>query len=86
MSIKKIPTINIELDGMPPMDDCGRAATEYIDILERIEKLKDDKNDASDLLIQAMRRADRVSIKIGKKTIVMSHIDEADVIKVKAKK
>jgi len=83
MSKKKIPTINIELDGMPPLDDCGRAATEYIDVLDRIEKCKEAKRDASDVLIQAMIRANRNSIKVSGKTIVLSHIEEADVIKVK---
>jgi hypothetical protein len=72
-----------DLNGMPKMDECGRCASELYDVLEKIEQCAIDKRDATEKLIQALKRDKRVSIKIKKKTFVLEHMEEADVIKVK---
>ena len=72
-----------ELNGMPEMDEVGRAAKDYVETLVRIEKATIEKRDKADVLIQAMRRVNRVFIKVEGRTVTLSHIEEQDVIKVK---
>jgi hypothetical protein len=72
-----------ELDGMPERDDCGKAAQELFEVLANIEQCAIDKRNATEKLIQALKRAERVHVKIKGKTFILEHLEEADVIKVK---
>jgi len=84
MKKKNVTTMKQEeITGMPVMDECGREGQELYDVLAQIEQCAIDKRDATEKLIQALKKAKRVSIKIKKKTFVLEHLEEADVIKVK---
>lgn len=72
-----------ELPGMPEPDECGKAAQDLFDIINRMEQLTIDKREKILELIQALKRVDRVSVKVKDKTFVLEHMEEADVIKVK---
>jgi thiamine kinase-like enzyme len=79
--VKKIE--QTEINNMPEMDECGRCAQELFDVLAQIEQCAIDKRNATEKLVQALKRDKRISVKIKTKTFVLQHMDEADVIKVK---
>jgi len=72
-----------ELPGMPDRDEVGAAAEELFLVLNRIEQCAIDKREKTLALIQALKRVNRVSVKIKDKTFVLEHMEEADVIKIK---
>ena len=72
-----------ELPGMPDPDGTAVLAKEYLNRKDEVDAAKDKMETAGDALAEAMRDEDRREIVIGGIKIILSHLDAADILKVK---
>ena len=80
---KKFKKQTPELDGMPELDDLGKAGLRFKNASIAVDKAKEEKDDAAEELMMEMRRAKRFVLTVEGCVLELTYQSAKDIIKVR---